>query len=85
MNRNPQILKFDDGSTQTHLKKANVIDMIVRLPTLDVQLQIAKAISALDKLVSEVSESLPLEIKKRRQQYEFYRCRLLSFNELDVA
>lgn len=85
VSRNPQILKFDDGSTQTHLKKANVVDMVVRLPTLEIQIQIAQALTALDKFVFGATESLPAEIMARRQQYEYYRNRLLTFKELDVA
>ena len=85
VNRNPQILKFDDGSTQTHLKKANVVDMVVRLPSLEIQMQIAKAISALDKFVFAASESLPAEITARRKQYEYYREKLLTFKELKSA
>lgn len=85
VSRNPQILKFDDGSTQTHLKKANVVDMIVRLPPLQIQVQIARALTALEKFVFEATEGLPAEIEARHKQYEYYRSKLLSFKELEVA
>jgi type I restriction enzyme S subunit len=32
-----------------------------------------------DKLVNDISEGLPTEIKMRRQQYEYYREKLLTF------
>ena len=85
VNRNPQILKFDDGSTQTHLKKANVLDTMVLLPNLEVQVQLAQAMTALDKFVFGAKESLPAEIEARRQQYEHYRRKILLFNESAVA
>ncbi len=34
-----------------------------------------------DALVNDLSSGLPAEIKARRQQYEHYRNRLLSFRE----
>jgi type I restriction enzyme S subunit len=85
VNRNRQILKFDNGSTQTHLKKANVVDMIVFLPDLKVQSEIAKSLTSLEKFVYSVSSGLPAEIKARRQQYEYYRNKLLTFKQLDDA
>jgi type I restriction enzyme S subunit len=84
VNRNPQILKFDDGSTQTHLKKANVLNTIVYLPDIESQRKIASELSALDKFVFSNSESLPAEIEARRKQYEYYRRKLLSFTKLGV-
>lgn len=85
VNRNPQILKFDDGSTQTHLKKSNVLDTVVRLPPLDLQIQIAKSLSALDIFVFANSGSLPAEIQARQQQYEYYRTKLMTFKDLEIA
>jgi len=35
----------------------------------------------LDTLVNDLSIGLPAEIKARRQQYEYYRARLLDFRE----
>ncbi len=85
VNRNPQILKFDDGSTQTHLKKANVVDMVVHLPDIETQRKIANELTALEKFVFATSESLPAEIAARRRQYEYYRNKLLTFKETEVA
>jgi type I restriction enzyme S subunit len=59
--------------------------MIVRLPALEIQIQIAQALSELDNFVFGANESLPAEIAARRKQYEYYRSKLLTFKELDVA
>jgi type I restriction enzyme S subunit len=85
VSRNPQILKFDDGSTQTHLKKANVVDLIVRLPALEIQVQIARALTALEKFVFGASDGLTAELRAHRQQYEYYLSKLLAFKEMEVA
>jgi type I restriction enzyme S subunit len=85
VNRNSQILKYDDGSTQTHLKKANVLDTIVFLPDIETQRKIAKDLSMFEHFLVATSESLPAEIAARRQQYEYYRDKLLTFKELESA
>jgi type I restriction enzyme S subunit len=40
---------------------------------------------ALENLVKSASVGLPAEIAARRKQYEYYRDKLLTFKELDVA
>ena len=42
-------------------------------------------LSKFDKLINDISEGLPAEIELRRQQYEYYRNKLLSFEELSVS
>jgi len=34
------------------------------------------------KLVNDISVGFPVELKARRQQYEYYRGRLLTFKEI---
>jgi type I restriction enzyme S subunit len=85
LNRNPQILTFDNGSTQTHLKKPDVMNTKIRLPSLDIQRSIARSCSEMEKLVLDLHEGLPAEIAARRKQYEYYRDKLLTFKELEVA
>lgn len=54
----------------------------VRLPSLDVQNDIVATLDTFDSLVNDLSSGLPAEIAARRQQYEYYRDELLSFEEL---
>jgi len=37
-----------------------------------------------DSLVSDISSGIPAEIEARRQQYEYYRDKLLTFPEKAV-
>jgi type I restriction enzyme S subunit len=39
----------------------------------------------MEKFVFAAEESLPAEIHARRQQYEYYRNKLLTFKELELA
>jgi type I restriction enzyme S subunit len=57
----------------------------IALPPIDVQVRVGQALSDLDDLVSDISMGLPAEIEARRKQYEYYRDKLLTFKELDVA
>ena len=38
-----------------------------------------------DDLTSNITIGLPVEIELRRKQYEYYRNKLLSFEELSVS
>ena len=61
---------------------ANVLkDIRLPIPPLEEQQRIVAILDRFDALVNDLSSGLPAEIKSRRQQYEYYRDRLLSFRE----
>ena len=49
------------------------------------QARIVAILDKFDALVNDLSSGLPAEIKARRQQYEHYRDKLLSFAELEAT
>jgi len=51
------------------------------LPSLEEQQRIVAILEKFDTLVNDLSSGLPAEIAARRQQYEYYRDRLLTFQE----
>ena len=53
--------------------------------SLEIQTEIVRILDKFDTLTSSISEGLPLEIKLRQQQYEYYRNLLLSFPKPEVA
>jgi type I restriction enzyme S subunit len=53
----------------------------VAVPSLAEQERIVAILDKFDALVNDLSFGLPAEIKARRQQYEHYRDRLLTFRE----
>lgn len=58
----------------------NVIEQIrVPLPPLEEQERIVGILDRFDKLCNDLSEGLPAEIEARQKQYEYYRDKLLSF------
>lgn len=46
------------------------------------QKRIVSILDYFDKLCNDISEGLPAEIEARRKQYEYYRDKLLSFEEV---
>lgn len=54
----------------------------IPVPSAEEQARIVAILDKFDALVNDLSSGLPAEIKARRQQYEHYRDRLLSFSEL---
>ncbi|MBK6659237.1 MAG: restriction endonuclease subunit S [Proteobacteria bacterium] len=53
----------------------------VPIPPLEKQQRIVAILDTFDALVNDLSSGLPAEIAARRQQYEHYRDRLLTFKE----
>lgn len=57
----------------------------VSLPTLSEQEQVVQALDNFEALENDLSVGLPAELVARRQQYEYYRDKLLTFKELESA
>lgn len=54
----------------------------IYLPSLKEQQKVVNILDRFEKLISDISIGLPAEIELRRQQYEYYRNKLLSFKEI---
>ena len=54
----------------------------IGLPSIKEQERIVAILDKFDKLINDISEGIPAEIELRRKQYEYYRNRLLSFEEI---
>lgn len=57
----------------------------VPLPPLEVQRKISGVLDKFELLINDNSTGLPGEIAARRQQYEYYRNKLLTFRSLEAA
>jgi type I restriction enzyme S subunit len=82
LDRNPQLLTYNNGQDQTHLKKGQILDIRVPLVALVAQKQAAATLDRLDANVRDLVSNLQAEQEARRKQYEYYRDRLLTFKEL---
>lgn len=54
-------------------------DLEIPIPSLDEQQRIVSILDRFDQLTNDLTQGLPAEIEKRRQQYEYYRDKLLTF------
>lgn len=69
------------SATINNLNPTKIGRFVFSLPPFEVQRRIADVLDDFDALVNDLSSSLPAEIAARRQQYEYYRDRLLTFPE----
>lgn len=77
MNLNQYAMK----SAQPVLAVRTIEQVKVPLPPLEVQARIVAVLDQFDTLVNDITAGLPAEIAARRQQYAYYRDRLLTFKE----
>ena len=54
----------------------------IPVPPLEEQERIVAILDKFDSLVNDISEGLPAELNARKQQYEYYRNKLLTFTPL---
>ena len=59
-------------------------DIIISLPPRDKQDTVVEQLDRFDGLCNDIEEGIPAEIEARQKQYEYYRDKLLSFNEKGV-
>ena len=78
------IKSFGRG-VRSDLSAGQLKEYPINLPSMQMQIEIATALEKFDKLTRDTSSGLPAEIAARRQQFEYYRSKLLAFKELEVA
>ncbi|PYD01810.1 restriction endonuclease subunit S [Microbacterium esteraromaticum] len=76
-----QIIKTASGVTRFNVSKARLGKVEFPVPSKDEQARIAGVLDDFEALVNSLSEGLPAELAARRQQYEYYRDKLLTFEE----
>ena len=69
-------------SSVPRLSKSSFEKMTVPVPSLSEHSRIVSILEKFETLTVSISEGLPPEIKMRRQQYEYYREKLLTFAEM---
>ena len=84
MNRNRQLLAYDSGVDQTHLKKDWILNASIPVPSLVEQEKIVAILDKFDTLTNSLAKGLPREIELRQKQYAYYRDLLLSFPNLQT-
>ena len=72
---------FVSGESQPKLNQANLNRIPIPTPPAGVQERVVEVLSRLDALLNDLSVGLPAELSARRRQYEYYRDKLLTFEE----
>ncbi len=75
------VMQYSKGAKMPRGDKSSVLRYRLYIPPLEIQEQIVEILDKFDKLTNDLTDGLPAEIEARRQQYEYYRNRLLSFPE----
>ncbi len=92
---NPKFVSYYFQTTAFHAEKNKFVarakvkrlsgeslgKLVIPVPAREEQARIVAILDKFDALVNDLSSGLPAEIKARRQQYEYYRDRLLTFRE----
>ncbi len=71
--------EFARGGIIKTITKEEFAKFQIPIPPLAEQERIVAILDKFDALVNDISDGLPAEINARRQQYEYYRDKLLSF------
>ena len=76
-----QIDKLLQSSSMKNIPMEKIRKFKLPVPPIEEQERIVSILDRFDKLCNDISEGLPAEIEARRKQYEYYRDKLLSFEE----
>ena len=77
-----QLDALSGTSSMKNITMTNIRKFKIPFPSLEKQNRIVNILDRFDKLINDISVGLPAEIELRRKQYEYYRNKLLSFEEL---
>jgi len=75
--------KISTGGTIARLYNDNIAGAKVPVLPIEKQRQIVQTLNKFDSLCADITAGLPAEIEARKQQYEYYRDKLLTFKELE--
>ena len=79
MLRNANLNKFAKGGGQPLLTATQIKDFVIPVPSMPEQQRIVSILDRFEALTTDLQDGLPAEIEARRQQYEYYRNKLLTF------
>ncbi len=79
-NANQNILRLKQGA-RGDLNAGMIKRFTVPLPPLEEQARIVAILDRFDALCNDLTHGLPAEIAARKRQYEYYRDKLLNFEE----
>ena len=78
-------LKYARGVKVIEFPPEKLNDIEIALPPIEVQNRIVEVLDKFDTICHDFGIGLPAEKELRKKQYEYYRNKLLSFEELSVS
>lgn len=72
------------GAKMPRGSKEDVLNYMIPITSLAEQQKIVSILDRFDSLTNDLASGLPAEIEKRRQQYEYYRDKLLTFKRKEA-
>lgn len=76
-----QLESLSGTSSMKNITMTNIRKFKIPVPSLQEQERVVNILDKFDVLVNDITEGISAEIELRRQQYEYYRNKLLSFEE----
>ena len=78
------IMKKVAGGTVKSIPMAELKNILIPIPPLELQEKIVSVLDRFETLVNDLSKGLPAEIEAVKARYEYYRDKLLTFNPLSA-
>ena len=79
-----QIENKTQGAALQQINVGDLKKISIPVPPLEEQNRIVAILDRFDTLTNDLTSGLPAEMEKRRQQYEFYRDKLLTFKRKEA-
>ena len=76
---NENLNRYKSQGAQPGLSVANLYNIMLPIPPLSEQQRVVSILDRFEALTTDLQIGLPAEIEARRQQYEYYRNKLLTF------
>ena len=76
-----EIVRYSSYTTRALTSGTTLSKLTITIPPLDEQKKIASILDKFESLCNDITLGLPAEIAARQKQYEYYRDKLLSFNQ----
>ena len=74
-------LKAKGQGSQSNINKRTIEGYPIPIPPLETQAKIVSILDRFDALCHDLTQGLPAEIAARKKQYEYYRDKLLAFQQ----
>ena len=78
------IMKRVAGGTVQSISMAELKNIVIPIPPLELQEKIVAILDRFETLVNDLTNGLPAEIAAVKDQYEYYRNKLLNFKKLSA-